>query len=129
MEKSIKIAQKSSMNHMRQFMAELGLEESEFEFYRKYTGKIRLNVLNKLAARRNGKLILVKAITPTPSGKGKTLTSVGLGQGLRKIGKNAMITLREPSLGPVFGIKGEPGSTYQEHEKNQNAGCCCHKPF
>lgn len=94
------------MKHMRQFMALLGLAEDDFEFYGKYTGKIRLKVLEKFRDRPNGKLILVTAMTPTPAGEGKTLTSIGLGQGLQKIGKNAMITLREPSLGPVFGIKG-----------------------
>lgn len=106
MEDSIKIAQKAPMNHMRQFMADLNLAEDNFEFYGKYTGKIRLNVMEKFKNRKDGKLILVTAMTPTPAGEGKTLTSIGLGQGLNKIGKNAMITLREPSLGPVFGIKG-----------------------
>jgi len=106
MEKSIKIAQEASLNHMRQYMAELELEEENFEFYGKYTGKIRLNVIDKFRDRSDGKLILVTAMTPTPAGEGKTLTSIGLGQGIEKIGKNALITLREPSLGPVFGIKG-----------------------
>lgn len=94
------------MKHMRHFMSELKLEEEEFEFYGKYTGKIRLSALHNRKHIKNGKLILVSAITPTRAGEGKTLTSIGLGQGLKKIGKNAMITLREPSLGPVFGIKG-----------------------
>ena len=96
----------NKMNHMRQFMAELQLDEDEFEFYGKFTGKIRLNALKKRASVPDGKLILVTAITPTRAGEGKTLTSIGLGQGLKHIGKNAMITLREPSLGPVFGMKG-----------------------
>ncbi len=91
---------------MRQFMAALNLEEDNFEFYGKYTGKIRLNVLDKFKDRPNGKLILVTAMTPTPSGEGKTLTSIGLSQGIQKIGKKALVALREPSLGPVFGIKG-----------------------
>ena len=106
MEESIKIAQQAPMNHMRQFMAELDLDEENFEFYGKYTGKIRLNVLKKFKDRPDGKLILVTAMTPTPAGEGKTLTSIGLGQGIRKIGKNPLVALREPSLGPVFGIKG-----------------------
>jgi len=106
MEQSIKIAQEAPLNHMRQFMAELELDEENFEFYGKYTGKIRLNVIEKFKDRPDGKLILVTAMTPTPAGEGKTLTSIGLGQGIRKIGKNAIVTLREPSLGPVFGIKG-----------------------
>ncbi|MDX1591791.1 MAG: formate--tetrahydrofolate ligase [Balneolaceae bacterium] len=94
------------MKHMRHFMGQLNLEEEEFEFYGKYTGKIRLNALANRQEKPDGKLILVTAITPTRAGEGKTLTSIGLGQGLKKIGKNPMITLREPSLGPVFGIKG-----------------------
>ncbi len=103
---SIKLAQEAPMKHMRHFMAQLNLEEDNFEFYGKYTGKIRLNVLEKFKDRPDGKLILVTAITPTPAGEGKTLTSIGLSQGMVKIGKKAMVTLREPSLGPVFGIKG-----------------------
>jgi len=106
MEDSIKIAQQAPLNHMRQFMAELELDEENFEFYGKYTGKIRLNVIDKFKERADGKLILVTAMTPTPAGEGKTLTSIGLGQGLREIGKKSLVALREPSLGPVFGIKG-----------------------
>jgi len=103
---NIKIAQQAPMKHMRHFMAELELDEDNFEFYGKYTGKIRLNVLEKFKDRPNGKLILVTAITPTPAGEGKTLTSIGLSQGLQKLGKKPLVALREPSLGPVFGIKG-----------------------
>ena len=106
MEESIKIAQDAPLNHMRQFMADLELDEENFEFYGKYTGKIRLNVLEKFKDRPDGKLILVTAMTPTPAGEGKTLTSIGLSQGLQKIGKKSLVALREPSLGPVFGIKG-----------------------
>ncbi|MFN1833642.1 formate--tetrahydrofolate ligase [Balneola sp. MJW-20] len=106
MVESIKIAQKAPMKHMRHFMAELGLDEENFEFYGKYTGKIRLNVLEKFRDKPNGKLILVTAMTPTPSGEGKTLTSIGLSQGIQKVGHKALVALREPSLGPVFGIKG-----------------------
>ena len=94
------------MKHMRHFMGQMDLEEEEFEFYGKYTGKIRLSALRNRKNLDDGKLILITAITPTRVGEGKTLTSIGLGQGLKKIGKNPMITLREPSLGPVFGIKG-----------------------
>ncbi|MFD2531225.1 formate--tetrahydrofolate ligase [Gracilimonas halophila] len=103
---NIKIAQDAPMKHMRHFMAELELDEDNFEFYGKYTGKIRLNVLEKFKDRPDGKLILVTAITPTPAGEGKTLTSIGLSQGLQKLGKRSLVALREPSLGPVFGIKG-----------------------
>lgn len=103
---NIKIAQQAPMKHMRHFMAELELDEDNFEFYGKFTGKIRLNVLEKFKDRPDGKLILVTAITPTPTGEGKTLTSIGLSQGLKKLGKRSLVALREPSLGPVFGIKG-----------------------
>jgi formate--tetrahydrofolate ligase len=96
----------NGLQHMRDFMAQLNLKEEEFEFYGKYTGKIRLEALSNRAEKEDGKLILVTAITPTRAGEGKTLTSIGLGQGLQHIGKNAMITLREPSIGPVFGVKG-----------------------
>jgi formate--tetrahydrofolate ligase len=106
MKSSIEIAQSVELKHMRQYMADLGLQEDDFEFYGKYTGKIRLELLDKLADKPNGKLILVTAMTPTKYGEGKTLTSIGLGQALAKIGKKGMIALREPSLGPVFGIKG-----------------------
>jgi len=98
--------QSGQMKHMRHFMAEFGLEEEEFEFYGKYTGKIRLRALRNRAERKDGKLILVTAMTPTRAGEGKTLTSIGLSQGLQHQGHRALVTLREPSLGPVFGIKG-----------------------
>ncbi len=106
MKSSIEIAQSVDLRHMRQYMGDLGLPEDEFEFYGKYTGKIRLELLDRLAPRPDGKLILVTAMTPTKYGEGKTLTSIGLGQALARIGKKGMIALREPSLGPVFGIKG-----------------------
>lgn len=106
MDASIEIAQKAEMKHMREFMAALNLDEDNFEFYGKFTGKIRLNVLEKFKHHPDGKLILVTAMTPTPTGEGKTLTSIGLSQGIQKLGKKALVALREPSLGPVFGIKG-----------------------
>lgn len=106
MRSSIEIAQSVELKHMRHYMSDLGLQEDDFEFYGKYTGKIRLELLDRLADKPNGKLILVTAMTPTKYGEGKTLTSIGLGQALAKIGKKGMIALREPSLGPVFGIKG-----------------------
>ncbi len=96
----------AQMKHMRHFMAEMDLAEDEFEFYGKYTGKLRLNALHNRRNQPDGKLILVTAITPTRAGEGKTLTSIALGQGLRAIGARPMVTLREPSLGPVFGMKG-----------------------
>lgn len=106
MKSSIEIAQSVELKHMRQYMADLGLPEDDFEFYGKFTGKIRLELLDRLADKPDGKLILVTAMTPTKYGEGKTLTSIGLGQALAKIGRKGMVALREPSLGPVFGIKG-----------------------
>ena len=85
---------------------ELGIEDDELELYGRYKAKINDAFLKRTADRKNGKLILVTAINPTPAGEGKTTTSVGLGMAMNKIGKNAIIALREPSLGPVFGIKG-----------------------
>ena len=106
MKSSIEIAQSTELHHMRTFMADLGLTDDDFEFYGKFTGKVRLETLQKLGPKPDGKLILVTAMTPTKYGEGKTLTTIGLGQALAKIGKKGMIALREPSLGPVFGIKG-----------------------
>lgn len=106
MQTSIEIAQQAKLKPIREYLPELDLTEDDFEFYGKYTGKIRLDVLEKKASLPNGKLILVTAMTPTPSGEGKTLTTIGLGQALKKLGKKSLITLREHSLGPVFGMKG-----------------------
>jgi formate--tetrahydrofolate ligase len=106
MQSSIDIAQNTPLRHMREFMADLDLAEDDVEFYGKYTVKLRLHLLERLKDKPDGKLILVTAMTPTPAGEGKTLTTVGLGQALGQLGKNGMIALREPSLGPVFGIKG-----------------------
>jgi formate--tetrahydrofolate ligase len=86
--------------------AKLGIDEDELELYGKYKAKVQPKVLKRLANKPDGKLILVTAITPTPAGEGKTTTSVGLVQGLAHIGKNACVALREPSLGPSFGVKG-----------------------
>jgi len=106
MDSSIDIAQRSDLRHRRRFMEDLDLTDEDFEFYGKYTGKIRLHTLERFADRPDGKLILVTAMTPTPHGEGKTLTSIGMGQALGQMGERGMISLREPSLGPVFGIKG-----------------------
>jgi formate--tetrahydrofolate ligase len=103
---NIEIAQSTPLHPIGRLMENLGLTDDDFEFYGKYTGKIQLATLDKFAARPNGKLILVTAMTPTSRGEGKTLTTIGLGQAFSKLGKKGIITLREPSLGPVFGIKG-----------------------
>jgi formate--tetrahydrofolate ligase len=103
----IEIAQATEMLPVSEVAADLGLDADSVEHYGKYKAKIDCNLLTgDLANRADGKLILVTAITPTPAGEGKTTTTVGLADGLRKIGKNSIVALREPSLGPVFGVKG-----------------------
>ena len=102
----IMIAQECEKQPILKIATKAGIEEKYLEQYGNYKAKIDLSLLRDLADRPDGKLILVTAITPTPAGEGKTTTSVGLTDGLRKLGKNAMVALREPSLGPVFGVKG-----------------------
>ena len=102
----IDIAQQATMEPIVQIGESLGIPELHLESYGRYKAKVSLAYLDSLPKRKNSKLILVTAISPTPAGEGKTTTTVGLGDGLRHIGKNAMIALREPSLGPVFGMKG-----------------------
>ena len=102
----IEIAQEASAQKITQIAKNCGIKESYLEQYGNYKAKIDYRLLKDLASKPGGKLILVTAITPTPAGEGKTTTSVGLADGLRKIGKNAVVALREPSLGPVFGVKG-----------------------
>lgn len=102
----IEIAQHASMKQIKEIAAECGILEDELELYGKYKAKISLDIFKRLKNKKDGKLVLVTAITPTPAGEGKSTTTVGLGQAMNKIGKKAMIALREPSLGPVFGIKG-----------------------
>jgi len=101
----IEIAQSTKMHHIRAIAETAGIEEKYLEQYGNYKAKIDLSLL-KESKRENGKLVLVTAITPTPAGEGKTTTTVGLADGMRKIGKNVVVALREPSLGPVFGVKG-----------------------
>ncbi len=102
----IEIAQSCQMEHITAIAAKAGVDSRYLEQYGNYKAKVDYRMLSDLKDRPDGKLILVTAITPTPAGEGKTTTSVGLADGLRKIGKNAVAALREPSLGPVFGIKG-----------------------
>ncbi len=102
----IEIAQKANMLPAAQIAAELGIDSEEIEPYGKYIAKLSDKLYESLKNKPNGKLILMTAINPTPAGEGKTTTTVGLGQAMKKIGKKAVIALREPSLGPVFGIKG-----------------------
>ena len=107
MKTDIEIAQESTPLHITEIAASLGIDEKYLEQYGKYKAKVDYNLLNE-DSRPDGKLILVTAINPTPAGEGKTTTSVGLGQAFGRLGKKAVIALREPSLGPCFGIKGAP---------------------
>ena len=102
----IQIAQESVMTNIGKIAAEAGIDEKYVEQYGKYKAKIDYNILKEKADTPNGKLVLVTAISPTPAGEGKTTTTVGLADALHKLGKNVFATLREPSLGPVFGVKG-----------------------
>jgi len=102
----IEIAQSTLMKPIKDVAKDLGIDEKYIELYGNYKAKIDYSLLNQLEKKEDGKLILVTAITPTPAGEGKTTTTVGLGDALKKLGKKVMIALREPSLGPVFGMKG-----------------------
>ncbi|SHM61060.1 Formate-tetrahydrofolate ligase [Caldanaerovirga acetigignens] len=102
----IEIAQEAKLEHIRDIAAKLGLTEDDIEYYGKYKAKVDYNVLKRLQDRKDAKLILTTAINPTPAGEGKTTTTVGLGDALSRLGKKTAIALREPSLGPVFGVKG-----------------------
>ncbi|MBI2019356.1 formate--tetrahydrofolate ligase [Candidatus Daviesbacteria bacterium] len=106
MKSDLEIAQAAKLKSIVKIAAELGIKENELELYGNYKAKISLDLLKRLQKKPNGKYIDVTAITPTPLGEGKTTTTVGLGQALAKIGKKAIICIRQPSLGPVFGIKG-----------------------
>lgn len=102
----IEIAQAANMLPIQDVAAGLSIDAEDLEFYGKYKAKLPLSLCEKYKDRANGKLILVTAINPTPAGEGKTTVTVGLGEAMQKIGKNAIIALREPSMGPVFGVKG-----------------------
>ena len=106
MKTDIQIAQEAQMAHIRDVAATVGIGEEELEFYGKYKAKLSDDVWERVKDMPDGKLVLVTAINPTPAGEGKTTTTVGLGQALAKLGRRAIIALREPSLGPCFGIKG-----------------------
>lgn len=106
MKNDIEIAQSAKMEPIINIAKKIGLGEDDIELYGKYKCKISIDAIKKLENNKEGKLVLVTAINPTPAGEGKSTVTVGLGQALNKIGKNTVIALREPSLGPVFGIKG-----------------------
>ena len=106
MKTDIEIAQSANMKPICEIAEDLGISADELELYGKYKAKLSDELCDRLEGEKDGKLILVTAINPTPAGEGKTTTSVGLGQAMKKIGKSAVIALREPSMGPVMGIKG-----------------------
>ena len=106
MKKDIEIAQEAKMLHIREVAEKLGIAEDELELYGKYKAKLSDELIERVKDEPDGKLILVTAINPTPAGEGKTTISVGLGEAFGQLGKKAVIALREPSLGPCFGIKG-----------------------
>ncbi len=106
MKTDIQIAQEAEMTPITDVAAQLGIEQEELELYGRYKAKLSDSYMEKIKGRPDGRLILVTAINPTPAGEGKTTTSIGLGQAFARLGKKAIIALREPSLGPCFGIKG-----------------------
>jgi len=106
MKTDIQIAQESELSHIKDIAASLGLSEDDYSMYGKYKAKVDHRLLEKMQDKPDAKVILVTAISPTPAGEGKTTTTVGVGDALNKLGKNVVICLREPSLGPVFGVKG-----------------------
>ncbi|HCU22142.1 MAG TPA: formate--tetrahydrofolate ligase, partial [Candidatus Atribacteria bacterium] len=102
----LEIAQRSTMKPISEIANTISLNDDDYELYGKYKAKISLDVLNKFQNQPLGKYIDVTAITPTPLGEGKTVTTIGLAMGLNAIGKKSIVCIRQPSLGPVFGIKG-----------------------
>ena len=102
----VQIAQSAEMKPIKEIAEQLGLEEEDLELYGKYKAKISLETISKVKDNKDGKLVLVTAINPTPAGEGKTTTMIGLSQALNKLGKKSVVAMREPSLGPCFGVKG-----------------------
>ena len=102
----VEIARSTKLEKIEKIAEEISIKEEELEPYGKYKAKISLKIMERLKEKKDGKLILVTAINPTPLGEGKTTMAIGLADGLRKIGKKSILALREPSLGPVFGVKG-----------------------
>ena len=106
MKTDVEIAQEAEMQDIRKIAEKLEISEDELELYGKYKAKVTLDAWETVKDRPNGKLVLVTAINPTPAGEGKTTTSVGLADAFHKQGKKVAVALREPSLGPCFGLKG-----------------------
>ncbi|NQT65117.1 MAG: formate--tetrahydrofolate ligase, partial [FCB group bacterium] len=106
MKSDIDIAQNAKMKKITEIAETIGLSVDDIELYGDYKAKIKFEAIEKLKDRSDGQLILVSAITPTPAGEGKTTVSIGLAQAMNKLGKKTIAAIREPSLGPIFGIKG-----------------------
>lgn len=106
MKTDIQIAQEAKMEPIVEVAKKIGIKEDDLELFGKYKAKVSMDLLNSLEEKEDGKLVLVTAINPTPAGEGKTTTNIGLSMGLNKIGKKTITALREPSLGPSFGVKG-----------------------
>src|SRR5688572_16846977 len=106
MKSALEISQEATLRPITEIAAAAGIQPGELEPSGQYRGKVRLSLLGRLQARPNGKLVIVTAITPTKAGEGKTTTSVALTMGLGQIGQKVMLCLREPSMGPIFGVKG-----------------------
>jgi formate--tetrahydrofolate ligase len=110
----IDIARAALMRPIREIAADLGIEEDDLESFGKYKAKVSLDLYRRLADAPTGKPVLVTAITPTPAGEGKTTTSIGLADALKRIGKPTAVCLREPSMGPCFGMKGGAAGGYAQ---------------
>ena len=106
MKTDIQIAQEAQMEPIGKVAGRIGVSENELEYYGKYKAKLSDELWERIKDNENGRLVLVTAINPTPAGEGKTTTTVGLGDAMTRLGKKTLIALREPSLGPCFGIKG-----------------------
>jgi formate--tetrahydrofolate ligase len=106
MKTDLEIAQEATLRPIAEIASELGLTDDEVELYGRYKAKVSLDVLHRLREKPNGKYVCVTGVTPTPLGEGKTLTTVGLAQALNRIGRRTIATIRQPSMGPTFGIKG-----------------------
>ena len=106
MKEDIEIIKESKLNNISDVIKSYDIKESELYHYGRYMAKVDLGIFDRLKNKKDGKLILVTAINPTPLGEGKTTVAIGLSDALNRIGKNSVLALREPSLGPVFGVKG-----------------------
>lgn len=132
MKTDIEIAQESVMQPIAEIAEKLGMSADDIELYGKYKAKLSEDYIESLEDNPEGKLVLVTAINPTPAGEGKTTVTVGLGEAMPKIGENAVIALREPSMGPVMGIKGGaargrlcPGCSYGRYKPAFYRGYAC----